>query len=48
MWNVTRIPPDQVEELRTYFKQQVGSSLPTEITRQLDQLESRLSWLVTT
>jgi len=34
---------DEVEELRTYFKQQVGSSLPTEITRQLDQLESRLS-----
>jgi len=34
---------EEVEELRTYFKQQVGSSLPTEITRQLDQLESRLS-----
>jgi len=33
---------DEVEELRTYFKQQVGSSLPSEITKQLDELESRL------
>lgn len=33
---------DEVEELRTYFKQQVGSSLPSEITKQLNELESRL------
>jgi len=33
---------DEVEELRTYFKQQVGSSLPSEITKQLSDLESRL------
>jgi len=33
---------EEVEELRTYFKQQVGSSLPSEINKQLDELESRL------
>ncbi len=32
---------DEVEELRTYFAQQVGSSLPEEITEQLDSLEKR-------
>jgi len=33
---------EEIEELRTYFKQQVGSSLPPQITKQLDALESRL------
>ena len=32
---------DEVEELRTYFSQQVGDSLPEEITKQLNDLESR-------
>lgn len=32
---------EEVEELRTYFRQQVGKSLPEEITSQLDSLEKR-------
>jgi len=34
---------DEVNELRKYFKEQVGSSLPSEITKQLNELESRLN-----
>jgi phosphoenolpyruvate carboxykinase (GTP) len=34
---------DEVAELRGYFAQQVGDSLPKEITEQLDALEDRIS-----
>jgi len=46
MKQIFSVPKDfwteEIEELRTYFKQQVGSSLPSQITKQLDALESRL------
>jgi phosphoenolpyruvate carboxykinase (GTP) len=32
---------DEVDELRTYFTNQVGDSLPEQITKQLDALQSR-------
>ena len=32
---------EEVEELRNYFREQVGNSLPVEITSQLDALEDR-------
>jgi phosphoenolpyruvate carboxykinase (GTP) len=32
---------EEVAELRQYFSQQVGSSLPQEIVSQLDSLEQR-------
>jgi len=34
---------DEVQELKQYFKNQVGNSLPTEITKQLNDLESRIN-----
>jgi len=34
---------EEVEELKTYFSQQVGKSLPEEIMHQLKQLETRFS-----
>ena len=34
---------EEVEELRQYFKNQVGQSLPTEITNQLQALEARIN-----
>jgi len=38
----TRFWREEVEELRTYFTQQVGSSLPKEIWDQLNNLEKRV------
>lgn len=38
----TRFWREEVEELRTYFKQQVGASLPKEIWDQLNALEKRV------
>ena len=34
---------EEVQELKQYFKNQVGNSLPTEITKQLNDLESRIN-----
>ena len=34
---------DEVKELRSYFNDQVGDSLPKEILKQLDALESRFT-----
>jgi len=33
---------EEVEEIRTYFRQQVGSSLPKEMLKQLENLEKRV------
>jgi len=34
---------EEVKEIRTYFDNQVGDSLPQEIVHQLNQLETRFS-----
>ena len=46
MNSIFHIPKDfwleEVEELRNYFHDQVGQSLPKEITSQLEDLEDRI------
>ena len=46
MNSIFHIPQDfwleEVEELRNYFHNQVGQSLPKEITSQLEALEDRI------